>query len=1134
MTENTPSCWTLEVTDGPSAGEVRSLAEGSLLVCGRAPDVGLSVADHHVSSRHFQLSIVDGVVRLTDLGSSNGTFVGGRAVTEAELADGDVVVIGASACTIRDRRQSGRRIENATIVGPPPLDVGPPPLEQPPVSSPPEQPPPIVMPPQAPAPQPPPVPPPIDAAQEDITSSPGPSPDAGDSRPSRGLATVRLGTWVRIAAAILVLGMATSIWATWSLLLGGSGEWSLLPSVVRSAISNGWSGRLRPQAQVTHNTPAIDLRPDPALRITAPRGAVDIEREFRVQRLDPDRVPVADGFDSLRMAVPLAAFEIDASMDDDDLFIEPVRFAFDLEELNIPRAQWAQVGLLHVDEDGRQRSLVTVLERGTMATEIRHNGIILIVGLPAIPLTLGVLAGVDHISKWGYTEAMFGGELNVVATPRFRIWFPKRALPWRDTPEYGEVQATLKERWQYYIDEMQTLQQPGAPALTLSDRKRLYAADERVQAATALLADDSFLRAYVLPNQIILVLDALARAEQYLWTHRGFLKPSEQVDIILPEKYTGSATSFGFQRDGHFAYPYIHLNLSKIPREAPGPPNPAVLDELDTTVLHELFHVVQKEYFNWSKYLSPTHVWGGQRYAWFLEATALVLEEDAEPYYHRQGWTRTAFGKTFIASAHMGWFKLPLDAAAATEPETQDKGYGASRFLLSLRDRYYASNPDAFLKNYLWRFHSVKSPVGVLAFITSKSGLVLGADYQIFAVRHADAISLAAPKPVKRTLTRARPVAKWPLEAAPLSSAMCEFDYRSLDAKELDAALLVVRTEVNAEVRVGTRTRSGASAPWKTIDDSLPVVSATAAKKSQQALMVQRIDASAGEWWERPIASWFSDAKTTVVLLAKPITPPKLELLPDAGTVRVEFPLSPLEEAGELIRREARIAFGGGKEVTIAFTEGRSGDVIWRQIARDQSMRALAQMKDPRVRKLFLPQDIEDMLAIWSAFRGILGGDDLNLEIRYREVVRHRPSDGPEDTGIDGPWSEVFKVPIETPLPSGHPGDISGSWAGQIMLFHGPIFMELTMAGLDIDGTMIMEGEILRIEGVWIQDEAAWEVTMLSTDPDDPGVSFIQPYLRALPDGSLWLPAPPAVLRRPQPAEEDKPKPGFWQRIFGG
>jgi len=1134
MTENTPSCWTLEITDGPSAGEVRSLDEGTLLVCGRAPDLGLSVADHHVSSRHFQLSVVDGVVRLTDLGSSNGTFLGGRAVTEAELADGDVVGFGSSACTIRDRRQPGRRIENATIVGPPPFNVGSPPLDQPPASSPPRQPLPIGTPPQAPALQLPPVPPPINAAQADIPSSPGPSPASGSDRPFRGPATVRLRTWIRIAAAILVLGMATSIWATWSLLLGGSGEWSLLPSVVRSAISNGWSERLRPQIQVTHNTPAIDLQPDPALRITAPRGALDIERDFKVQRLDPDQVPIADRFDSLRLAVPLAAFEIDASMDDDDLFIEPVRFAFDLEELNIPQAQWAQVGLLQVDKDGRQRSLVTTLDRGRLATEVRHNGWIVVVGLPFIAVTLGVLMGVDHISKWGFTEAMFGGELNVVATPRFKIWFPKRALPWRDTPEYREVRATLKERWQYYIEEMQTLQQPGTPALTLNDRKRLYAADERVQAATALLADDSFLRAYVLPNQIILVLDALARAEEYLWTHRGFRKPSDQVDIILPAQYTGSPTSFGFQRDGHFKYPYVHLNLSKIPREAPDAANPAALDELDTTVLHELFHVVQKEYFNWSKYLSPTHVWGGQRYAWFLEATALVLEEDAEPYYHRQEWTRTAFGKTFIAASHMGWFKLPLDAAGADETETQDKGYGASRFLLSLRDRYYRSNPDAFLKRYLETFGTVTSPVGALASITSQSGLILGTDYRIFAVRHADTISLAAPKPVKRTLTRARPVAKWPLEAAPLSSAMCEFDYRSLDAKELDAALLVVRTEVNAEVPVGTRARSGASAPWKTIDDFLPVVSATAAKKSQQTLMVQRIDASAGEWWERPIASWFSDAKTTVVLLAKPTTAPKLELLPDAGTVRVEFPPSPLEEAGELIRREARIAFGGGKEVTIAFTEGRLGEVIWRQIARDQSMGALAQMKDPRVKKMFLPQDLEDMLAIWSAFRGILGGDDLKLEIRYREVVKHRPGDGPEDTGIDGPWSEVFKVPIETPLPSGHPGDISGSWEGQIMLLHRPMFMELTMAGLNIEGTMMMEGERFRIEGVWIQDEAAWEVTMLSTDPDDPGGGFIQPYLRALPDGSLWLPAPPAVFRRPQPAEEDTPAPGFWQRIFGG
>jgi pSer/pThr/pTyr-binding forkhead associated (FHA) protein len=41
-------------------------------------------------------------VRILDDRSANGTFVNGRRVTEAELHDGDVVVLGRVVLTYRD------------------------------------------------------------------------------------------------------------------------------------------------------------------------------------------------------------------------------------------------------------------------------------------------------------------------------------------------------------------------------------------------------------------------------------------------------------------------------------------------------------------------------------------------------------------------------------------------------------------------------------------------------------------------------------------------------------------------------------------------------------------------------------------------------------------------------------------------------------------------------------------------------------------------------------------------------------------------------------------------------------------------------------------------------------------------
>jgi predicted component of type VI protein secretion system len=50
--------------------------------------------DPHVSRRHAIVAVRGESVRILDDRSTGGTFVNGRAVTVAELADGDVVRVG--------------------------------------------------------------------------------------------------------------------------------------------------------------------------------------------------------------------------------------------------------------------------------------------------------------------------------------------------------------------------------------------------------------------------------------------------------------------------------------------------------------------------------------------------------------------------------------------------------------------------------------------------------------------------------------------------------------------------------------------------------------------------------------------------------------------------------------------------------------------------------------------------------------------------------------------------------------------------------------------------------------------------------------------------------------------------------
>ena len=90
----------LRIESGPSAGEVVEVSRPTPLIAGRAPECDLSIPDDGLSRRHLEIAWDGSVCRVTDLGSTNGTFMNGRAITEATLRDGDCVEAGATVWRI--------------------------------------------------------------------------------------------------------------------------------------------------------------------------------------------------------------------------------------------------------------------------------------------------------------------------------------------------------------------------------------------------------------------------------------------------------------------------------------------------------------------------------------------------------------------------------------------------------------------------------------------------------------------------------------------------------------------------------------------------------------------------------------------------------------------------------------------------------------------------------------------------------------------------------------------------------------------------------------------------------------------------------------------------------------------------
>ena len=83
----------VRVTAGPDRGAHRRLDAGTLVV-GSSPDADLPLTDGTVSRYHAELALLANGVRVKDLGSTNGTFVGDSRIESIVLQPGSELRVG--------------------------------------------------------------------------------------------------------------------------------------------------------------------------------------------------------------------------------------------------------------------------------------------------------------------------------------------------------------------------------------------------------------------------------------------------------------------------------------------------------------------------------------------------------------------------------------------------------------------------------------------------------------------------------------------------------------------------------------------------------------------------------------------------------------------------------------------------------------------------------------------------------------------------------------------------------------------------------------------------------------------------------------------------------------------------------
>src|SRR5260221_10630694 len=98
--------YTLQVMLGADAGTKFTVEsnQGRVLI-GQSPACTVRLGDPKVSRRHAALEVMGGMLRVSDLGSTNGTYVNGLRVYDVMVTGGETIQVGDTAIGIQSRNE---------------------------------------------------------------------------------------------------------------------------------------------------------------------------------------------------------------------------------------------------------------------------------------------------------------------------------------------------------------------------------------------------------------------------------------------------------------------------------------------------------------------------------------------------------------------------------------------------------------------------------------------------------------------------------------------------------------------------------------------------------------------------------------------------------------------------------------------------------------------------------------------------------------------------------------------------------------------------------------------------------------------------------------------------------------------
>jgi len=106
----------IRVCTGLEEGEIYPLFDNREITLGRSPTNNIFIRDKNVSRVHCQIVVTEKGCILTDLQSTNGTFVNGEQAAECELSVGDEIRIGTTLLRLELMGEEGATITDTALL----------------------------------------------------------------------------------------------------------------------------------------------------------------------------------------------------------------------------------------------------------------------------------------------------------------------------------------------------------------------------------------------------------------------------------------------------------------------------------------------------------------------------------------------------------------------------------------------------------------------------------------------------------------------------------------------------------------------------------------------------------------------------------------------------------------------------------------------------------------------------------------------------------------------------------------------------------------------------------------------------------------------------------------------------------